>query len=62
MERVFDIFRHNPDGRLVFVGSAQTLQSSHQLVRSTASAPTERFAIYNVFTREITYLSADGSD
>jgi hypothetical protein len=61
MEQLFHIFRHQPDDRLEFVGSTQTLESSRQLVRSKASELTERFAIYNVLTHEITYLRADAS-
>jgi len=59
MEQLFHVFRHNPNGRLEFVGSTQTLESSWKLVRSKASGPTERFAIYNLLAHEITYLRAD---
>jgi hypothetical protein len=59
MEQLFHIFRRNPNGRLEFVGSAQTLESSRKLVRSTTVEPTERFVIYNLLAHEIIYLRAD---
>ena len=59
MEQSFHVFRQYVNGRLEFVGSTPTLESSRQLVRSKASGPTERFAIYNLLAHEITYLRAD---
>jgi hypothetical protein len=59
MEQLFHIFRDRPNGKLEFVGNAQSLESSLQLVRSKASGPTERFAIFNLLAHEITYLRAD---
>jgi hypothetical protein len=59
MEQLFHIFRQYLNGRLEFVGSAQTLESSLKLVRSKAVEPTERFAIYNLVAHEIYYLRAD---
>jgi hypothetical protein len=59
VEQLFHVFRQYLNGRLEFVGSTQTLESSRQLVRSKASAPTERFAIYNLLAHEIIYLRAD---
>jgi hypothetical protein len=59
MEQLFHVFRQYLNGRLEFVGSTQTLESSRQLVRSKASGPTERFAIYNLLAHEIIYLRAD---
>jgi hypothetical protein len=59
MEQLFHVFRVNPNGRLEFVGSTQSLESSRQLVRSKASGPAERFAIYNLLAHQITYVSAD---
>ena len=59
MEQLFHVFRQYVNGRLEFVGGAQTLESSRQLVRSQASGPTERFAIYNLLAHEITFLRAD---
>jgi hypothetical protein len=59
MEQLFHIFRRNPNGRLEFVGSTQTLESSMKLVRSKAVEPTERFVIYNLLAHEIIYLRAD---
>ena len=41
----FHVFRQYLNGRLEFVGSTLTLESSRQLVRSKALGPTERFAI-----------------
>jgi hypothetical protein len=58
VQLLFHIFRHDRDGRLEFVGSTQTLQASRQLIRWKASEPTERFAIYNASTHEITHLHA----
>ena len=45
MEQSFHVFRQYLNGRLEFVGSTQTIESSRQLVRSKGSGPTERFAI-----------------
>jgi hypothetical protein len=59
MEQSFHVFRQYLNGRLEFVGSTQTLESSRQLVRSKASGPAERFAIYNLLAHEIIYLRAD---
>jgi len=59
VEQLFHIFRDRPNGKLEFVGSAQTLESSLKLVRSRASGPTERFTIFNLSAHEITYLRAD---
>jgi len=59
MEQLFHIFRRNPNGRLEFVGSVQTLESSRKLIRSKADEPTERFVIYNLSAHEIIYLRAD---
>jgi len=59
MEQSFHVFRQYLNGRLEFVGSTQTIESSRQLVRSKGSGPTERFAIYNLLAHEITYLRAD---
>jgi hypothetical protein len=56
---LFHIFRRNLNGRLDFVGSAQTLESSLKLVKSKAVEPTERFVIYNLLAHEIIYLRAD---
>ena len=55
----FHVFRRRQNGRLEFVGSAQTLESSRRLVKSNASGPTERFAIYNLLKHEIIFLCAD---
>jgi hypothetical protein len=59
MEQLFHIFRDNPNGRLEFIGSTQTLEASLELVKLTASKPTERFTIYNLRAHEITLLRAD---
>ena len=59
MEQSFHVFRQYLNGRLEFIGSPQTLESSRQLVRSKASGPAERFAIYNLVAHEIYYLRAD---
>ena len=59
MEQLFHIFRDRPNGKLEFVGSTQTLESARQLVRSKASGPAERFAIFNLSVHEITYLRGD---
>jgi len=59
MEQLFHVFRQYLSGRLEFVGSTQTIESSRQLVRSKASGPAERFAIYNLLVHEIIYLRAD---
>jgi len=59
MEQLFHIFRDRPNGKLEFVGSAQTLESSLKLVRSKASGPAERFTIFNLMAHEITRLRAD---
>ena len=58
MEQLFHIFRLDPGGKVDYVGSAQTLESSRELVLLKAFELTERFAIYNVLTHEITYLHA----
>ena len=59
MEQLFHIFRDRPNGKLEFVGSAQTLESSLKLIGSKASGPTERFTIFNLLAHEIIYLRAD---
>jgi len=59
MEQLFHVFRDRPNGKLEFVGSTQTLDSARTQVRSKASGPTERFAIFNLLAHEITYLRAD---
>jgi len=59
MEQSFHVFRQYLNGRLEFVGSVQTLESSRQLVRSKASGSTERFAIYNLLAHEIIFLRAE---
>ena len=58
MEQLFHIFRLSTDGKVDYVGSAQTLESSRELVILKALELTERFAIYNVLTHEIIYLHA----
>jgi hypothetical protein len=58
MEQLFHIFRLTPDGKVEYVGSTQTSESARELVVAKALEPTERFAIYNVLTHEITYLHA----
>ena len=58
MEQLFHIFRLTPDGKVEYVGSTQTSESARELVVAKALEPTERFAIYNVLTHEITYLQA----
>ena len=59
MEPLLYVFRIKSGGKAEYVGSTQTPESARELVISKASEPTERFAIYNVLTHEITYLSAN---
>jgi len=59
MEQLFHIFRLDPDGKVDYVGSAQTPESARELVVLKAFERTERFAIYDVLTHEITYLHAN---
>jgi hypothetical protein len=59
MEPFFHVFRHNADDAFQFVGSAQSLESSRELVRLQASEPKKQFVIYDVLTHEITYLRAE---
>jgi hypothetical protein len=54
METLLQIFRDSLNGKLEFVGSGQTLESSLKLVRSTATGPAERFVIFNLSAHEIT--------
>lgn len=58
-ELLFHVFRHDREGRLEFVGSTQTLDSSRHIVRSKTFEPMEEFVIYNVLTHELVYLRAD---
>ena len=59
MDPLFHVFRRNVDGTIQFVGSAQSLESSRQLVKLKASESMQQFVIYSVLTHEINYLAED---
>jgi hypothetical protein len=59
MDPLFHVFRRNVDGTIQFVGSAQSLELSRQLVKLKASESMQQFVIYSVLKHEINYLAED---
>jgi len=57
-EDLFDVFRIERPS-IVWIGSTDSVPAAHELIRSKAAGPKERFIIFNVVTHERVYLRAD---
>ena len=55
---LFDVFRREQPS-LVWIGSTDSLQAAHELIRSKAIGPSEQFIIYGVVTHIRVYLRAE---
>ena len=55
-----DIFRLKPNGRVLWIGSAYSLQTAHGIIKLLTVDPSEEFLILNYCTNETTIVRAEG--
>jgi hypothetical protein len=55
-----DVFRVEPDGSFTWIGSADSLDTAREIIKSSTVGTTEDFLIYDAKTNERLALRADG--
>jgi hypothetical protein len=55
----FDVFRLKPNGRVFWIGTANSLQTAHWIVKLHAVGPSEEFLVFNSYTNETTIVRAE---
>jgi hypothetical protein len=56
----FDVFRLKPNGRVFWIGTANSLQTAHWIIKLHAVDPSEEFLVLNGYTNETTIVRAEG--
>jgi len=57
---VLDIYRHEPDGSLSWITSANSMKMARMIIRSRAANTSEEFLIHDAQANESIILRADG--
>ena len=57
---VLDIYRHEPDGSLVWIGCAESMKIARMTIRASATSTSEEFLIHDDQASESITLRADG--
>ena len=55
-----DIFRLKASGHLFWIGTANSLQTAHGIIRLHAVDPSEEFLIVNPYTNQTKVVRAEG--
>ena len=55
-----DIFRLKPSGRVLWIGSASSLQTAREIIKLLTVDPSEEFLILNDYTDETVIVRAEG--
>jgi len=55
-----DIFRLKPNGRVLWIGCASSLQTAREIIKLLTVDPSEEFLILNDYTDETAIVRAEG--